>query len=76
MVEFLRLSLALCWLPSAASCMQTFTTCRAKPSCCVTRLPGGLEVTEAVAEQCCKAAKANASLYSVHQLLKVHPAVA
>lgn len=32
---------------------------------------GGLEVTEAVAEQVCKAAKANASLGSMHQLLKV-----
>lgn len=32
---------------------------------------GGLEITEAVAEQCCEAAKANASLFSVHQLLKV-----
>lgn len=32
---------------------------------------GGLEVTEAVAEQVCEAAKANASLGSMHQLLKV-----
>ena len=57
----------------AVGCVLDMQTCTSRPTKAelVVCFPGGLEVTEAVAEQCCKAAKANASLYSVHQLLKV-----